>query len=113
MSFDDFVEHYNKLYIAVDFPDTWSGRWYTNEWNSKYDNCGGLPNKKSMTNWAKNPQYLVENKHTGDVEFFVSLAQDDGRMVYGAKYPYKESILPVNFTIIPTTGPKPLTRFPP
>ena len=45
--------------------------------------------------WAKNPQYLIKQNKEEDVEFFFSLAQDDGRIVRGSTFPFAEQIHPV------------------
>ena len=51
------------------------------------------------TLWAKNPQFQVEN-HGGTTEFFISLAQNDGRLRRGIKFPYTEEIHPVCFCVM-------------
>ena len=53
MLYDDFVTLYNKVFIAVNFPDSWNGVWVKGLWNLSLDNCGGLPSKTST--WEKNP----------------------------------------------------------
>lgn len=47
MHYDDFVSLYNKIFIAVNFPDSWSGLWVKGLWNKSLGNCGGLPSKTS------------------------------------------------------------------
>jgi hypothetical protein len=56
MSFEDFVKNFNKLYIAVDFPDEWIGYRYIDFWTA--ENSGGLPTPNTdqkRKQWAKNP----------------------------------------------------------
>ena len=51
------------------------------------------------TSWAKNPQFMIENR-AGMTEFFISLAQNDGRLRRGIKFPYEEEIHPVCFCVM-------------
>ena len=60
MSFEDWSEHYTKLYICVDFPDSWKGFRFEGQLHKDLYNCGGLPNKQSQKKWARNPQYYFE-----------------------------------------------------
>ena len=66
--------------------------------------AGGLPmpvNANTSKSWAKNPQYLLEFNQNEELEFFFSLAQKDGRIVRGSKFPFAEQIHPVNLMIYP------------
>lgn len=46
-----------------------------------------------------------------DVEFFFSLAQDDGRIVRGSKFPFVEQIHPVCMIIYPCPDGKKVSKF--
>lgn len=70
-------------------------------------------NANTSKSWAKNPQYLIEFNHTDELEFFFSLAQKDGRIVRGSKFPFAEQIHPVNLIIYPCEDGKAATSFDP
>ena len=79
------------------------------------DTCaGGLPmpvNAKTSKSWATNPQYLLSFDQSEELEFFFSLAQRDGRIVRGSKFPFAEQIHPVNLIIYPCDDGKAVTGF--
>lgn len=45
--YEDFISLYNKVFIAVNFPNSWNGVRVRGIWNWSLDNCGGLPSKTS------------------------------------------------------------------
>jgi len=68
-------------------------------------------NSKTSASWSTNPQYLIKFEDSDELEFFFSLAQMDGRIVRGSKFPFEEQIHPVNLIIYPTTDGKPIKEF--
>jgi hypothetical protein len=67
--------------------------------------------KQAYVSWGTNPQYLIENKINKDVEFFFSLAQDDGRLVRGSKTPFSKQIHPVCMIIYPCIDGKKVIKW--
>jgi hypothetical protein len=66
---------YNSMFVCIDFPDTWNSVRYYSSWDE--DCSGGTPlkfNDQTRKQWAKNPQFCLENKHPGELELFISLA---------------------------------------
>jgi hypothetical protein len=41
IDYENWSTIYNKLYVTIDFPESWSGMRFTHKWNEK--NAGGLP----------------------------------------------------------------------
>ena len=84
MLYEDWSKIFNKLYVALDFPDNWSGLRFSDEWDK--DCAGGFPVNRTENEyklWTTNPQYLIQiNKHE-ELEFFVSLNQQDWRIIRG------------------------------
>lgn len=71
---------FNKLFIAIDFPDDWWAVYYDGTWTK--ENSGGIPLKpteETKKKYAKSPQYILEVHDKKPVEFFLSLSQPDGR----------------------------------
>jgi len=98
MCFKDFREIFNSIFMCVDFPNERSGVRFINKCTAY--TSGGTPSplteeKKKL--WAKNPQYTMTLQK--EAELFISLAQEDGRLIPGLKFPYLEHIHPVCFTI--------------
>ena len=56
---------------------------------------------------------MIEIREDKQVEVFISLAQDDGRLVHGQKYPYQKTVLPVNFSVIKVETKDRIEEFPP
>jgi len=88
--------------MCIDFPDHWTGLRVRDGWDSSC--AGGTPTKASkeaFIRYAKNPQYkLTLTRQDGDeTEFFISLGQEDGRLINGMAFPYKEHIHPVAFGV--------------
>ncbi len=74
MAYEDWGAIFNNMYICVDFPDEWSGIRYQSAWDELCS--GGLPNplnEQKRVQWAKNPQFCIENRNPGEMEIFVSL----------------------------------------
>mmetsp|Transcript_3118 Transcript_3118/g.2591 ORF Transcript_3118/g.2591 Transcript_3118/m.2591 type:complete len:191 (+) Transcript_3118:399-971(+) len=66
---------------------------------------------EAAKSWAKNPQYLIDQKLDREVEFFFSLAQDDGRITRGSIFPFVEQIHPICLIIYPCDDGKKTTGF--
>jgi calpain, invertebrate len=95
IDYKNFRDIYNKLFVAIDFPDEWCGLRFESQWTK--ETCGGLPLKNTEAEklrFANNPQYLVAP--TEDTEMFISFTQPDGRVrdtdgSYST-FPYKDRI---------------------
>ena len=112
ISYQDWLSIYNKLYVTIDFPDSWSGLRFTDNWDETW--AGGLPmpcNEKTSASWATNPQYLIQIKNHEELEFFFSLGQQDGRLIRGSTFPYADLIHPVNLIVYPSPDGQPITHF--
>ena len=99
MCFKDWRSIYHNLYACVDFDDSWFGVRFPGEWTMQ--NSGGVPvtgTKQEMTRWAKNPQYFIELQQKTEV--FISLAQEDGRYVKDAVFPFNNAIKTACFTVM-------------
>jgi len=109
------------LFCCIDFPDEWSGIRFRDQWTP--ENSGGTPIKPDpqlMESWAKNPQFVIQlntkkfksGKNT--TKIFISLGQPDGRLIRGLKFPFKENINPVCFTVARLSkGEQKLSKFDP
>ena len=85
----DWSEIYHNVFACVDFPDYWSGVRFRSGWTAT--SSGGVPKgPKDFKKWATNPQFILEAEE--DCEIFISLQQEDGRLVRGSKFPYPNSI---------------------
>lgn len=67
--------------------------------------------KDAQVSWGKNPQYLIDQKKNGPVEFFFSLAQNDGRIEGKYIFPFVEVIDPIWLIIYPTEDGKTVSKF--
>jgi hypothetical protein len=67
--------------------------------------------KDAAVSWGRNPQYLIKQNMDKDVEFFFSLAQDDGRIVRGSKFPFIDQIHPVCMILYPCSDGKKVDKF--
>jgi len=73
MDYQSFRDVYNRLFVAIDFPEQWSAVRFHSKWTPT--TCGGLPlegTEEAMVRFAMNPQYLF--CPINDCELFVSLA---------------------------------------
>ena len=109
MAFEDWVKHYNRLYIGRIFPDKWHKFSIDGRWEGK--TVGGCPpmtidrdeevaehiKMDSDDKWFNNPQYRITIKKKTHV--FISLMQADQRLS-GLQY------IPCNFLVIKTADKK-------
>jgi hypothetical protein len=86
MDFQDFVSVWQKVCVAVKFPAKFSGVRVFGEWNAS--NAGGTPLNSSpeqIAAYGRNPQIVVNIKCDREVNLFVSLSQEDGRLKAGGR----------------------------
>ena len=86
MRYSDFRKIFNNIFICQNFPPSFIGVRFYDEWTKK--NSGGLPlhsTREEFNDFFKNPQYFFELKKPGKV--IISLLQNDGRL-YGEKFPF-------------------------
>jgi Calpain family cysteine protease/Calpain large subunit, domain III len=109
MSFEDWVKHYNRLFIGRIFPEKWHKFSIDGKWEGK--TAGGPPpmtidrdeevaehiKMDSDDKWFNNPQYRLTIKKK--THLFISLMQSDQKLS-GLSY------LPCNFLLIKTTDKK-------
>ena len=109
MAFDDWVKHYNRLYIGRIFPDKWHKFSIDGKWEGK--TAGGPPPMQidrdeevaehikmdSDDKWFNNPQYRLAIKKKTHI--FISLMQADQKL---SGLPY----MPCNFLVIKTNDKK-------
>ena len=99
MCYKDWRTIYDNLFCCIKFPEEWSGIRFRDAWTEQ--NSGGTPMKQDemvLKKWAINPQYLMTI--TQPTTVFISLGQEDGRLKRRMKFPFKENINPVCFTIM-------------
>lgn len=111
MCYKDWRSIYNNFYACVDFSDSWFGIRFAGGWTT--ETAGGVPTTGSMQEcerWATNPQYKLTLKTKTEV--LISLAQEDGRYIKNAQFPFVEVINTACFTIM-KAGPdeKQATKF--
>jgi hypothetical protein len=109
MAFDDWVKHYNRLFIGRIFPDKWHKFSIDGKWEGK--TAGGPPpmtidrdeevaehiKMDSDDKWFNNPQYRLTIKKKTHI--FISLMQADQKLS-GLAY------MPCNFLVIKTNDKK-------
>lgn len=109
MAFEDWVKHYNRLFIGRIFPDKWQKFSIDGKWEGK--TAGGPPPMQidrdeevaehikmdSDDKWFNNPQYRLTIKKKTHI--FISLMQVDQKL---SGLPY----LPCNFLVIKTNDKK-------
>jgi hypothetical protein len=117
MCYSDFRNIFQNLFISVDFPVEWTGVRFQSCWDNTCSGGTPSPFKEPMlTQWASNPQYLLEIKKVASAEVFISLAQPDGRArgSDGAyeSFPFEGRIHPVCFCVMrPGTDEKMMAKF--
>lgn len=95
MCYKDWRNIFHNLFVALDFPNEWSGRIANYQWTA--ENSGGFPMQKTEEEnerYGKNPQFLIKlnNKKSKQTQIFITVGQVDGRLMRGLKYPYKEVV---------------------
>jgi len=80
MCFSDFRKIFNKLFVCIDFPDSYVGIRCNDEWTE--NDSGGIPlnnTEEEFFRWAQNPQYYMKLEKDSDVS--ISLLQKDGNLI--------------------------------
>ena len=109
MAFEDWIKHYNRLFIGRIFPDKWCKFSIDGKWEGK--TAGGPPPMQidrdeevaehikmdSDDKWFNNPQYRITIKKKTHV--FISLMQSDQKLS-GLSY------MPCNFLLLKTNDKK-------
>ncbi len=89
MCYSDFRKLFSKLFVCIDFPESFIGFMFYDNWTK--EESGGLPinnTQKEFSDWSKNPQYYLKlNKES---EVMISIMQEDGRL-NNSKFPFGES----------------------
>jgi hypothetical protein len=86
MRFEDFMQHFTSLFVAVNFPSTWSGKRTQGQWS------GDQGGKRGMGTWISNPKLkfrMEKDPAKPDEEFrqvFVGLYIKDSRLTMGGDY---------------------------
>lgn len=81
MCFSDFRKIFNKLFVCIDFPDSFVGVRFADEWSE--NESGGIPvnnTEDEFLKWAQNPQYYMKLEKDSDVS--ISLLQKDGKILF-------------------------------
>eukprot|EP00753_Platysulcus_tardus_P015043 PLAT4738.1.p2 GENE.PLAT4738.1~~PLAT4738.1.p2 ORF type:complete len:574 (-),score=302.24 PLAT4738.1:105-1790(-) len=75
MTFEDFTQQYNTIFVCVDLPDGWETVAYSGEWikGDTRSGAGGAPNYPKT--WAMNPQYGFSVAE--ETDFLIVLSQRD------------------------------------
>lgn len=100
MNYKSFRSVFDKVFVAINFPDEWSAVRYKAKWTHP-EQCvmKTKPKKGVNPNYTYNPQYKI--KPEVDIELFVSLSQNDGRLKCKEmqknggydKYPFAEKVI--------------------
>lgn len=93
MCFEDFLRVYNKLFICINFPPSYVGFRAHGKWIVGKES-GGLPLTGSQPEWQsffKNPQYYLQINNFEGKNVYISLLQDDGRLLE-PKFPFPNSV---------------------
>lgn len=86
MKFDDWLKHFTSLFVAVNFPPSWTGKRTQGQWSADQ---GG---NRDMGTWISNPQIkfrLEEDPVRPKEEYrqvFVGLYIKDSRLTMGGDY---------------------------
>jgi hypothetical protein len=97
MNYKSFRQVFDKVFVAINFPDEWWAVRYENQqWTNKNQSLMG--EKGINKEYGQNVQYLIEPME--DIDLFVSLCQNDGRLKqegFGedgyARYPFAEHLI--------------------
>ncbi len=109
MCFSDFRKIYTRLFLCIDFPNSYTGILFRDKWTK--EESGGIPinnTPEEMKSWANNPQYYL--KLQKETTFYISLMQLDGRLT-NKKFPYADYTLKTCLVISKTEGNKKLPSF--
>lgn len=101
MTFEDWLKHYTSIFVALNFPNTWTGKRCQGHWTEEQ---GG---NRSMGTWVSNPRIKIrlekgkEEKEGEFREVFIGLYIQDTRMTMGGDY-YKDPLYanPVAFDLV-------------
>ncbi|KAL4472263.1 hypothetical protein ABPG72_011624 [Tetrahymena utriculariae] len=94
--YKDWRRIFNNLFVCLLFSDAWSGFRIKGCWNQQFSSGVLKKSEQSFKDFAlKNPQFIIELKNKSgstekSVPFFINLAQNDGRLFNGEKYPYQK-----------------------
>eukprot|EP00741_Cyanophora_paradoxa_P016066 tig00000042_g15510.t1 len=91
IAWDDFVDHFYKVYICRIFPHDWLGQYVHGEWRGrtagggpvKYD-ASGRPTDEVNPFWAHNRQYHIEVPEA-PTTMVITLSQPDARLLLGRR----------------------------
>lgn len=98
MTYQDFIEQYNKLYVCRLFPPSWHQLTIKGAWVGR--TAGGSPVVRGRTSgtWCNNPQYrMTVNK---PCEMVISLMQRDARSAFGQRLPKAERHLLMGLVVL-------------
>lgn len=109
MCFEDFLRVYNKLFICINFPPNYIGFRAHGKWIVGSES-GGLPIRgtpEEMKSFLKNPQYYLQINDYEGKHVYMSLLQDDGRLV-DKKFPFPNAVRKVCLVICRVNGKGPV-----
>ena len=109
MRFSDFRQIFNNIFFCQNFPPSFIGVRFYDEWTE--ENSGGLPlhnTKQEFLDFFTNPQYYFQIRKSGKV--IICLLQNDGRL-YGGKFPFDESIKKVCLIVFKATREETINSF--
>jgi hypothetical protein len=98
MPYDDWLQHYTSLFIAINFPSPWIGRRVGGIWSGEQ---GG---NRDMGTWITNPKFKLRIEAPSESQYkpvFVGLYIKDSRLTLGFDY-YKDPLYatPLTFDIV-------------
>lgn len=91
MTFDDWVQRFTSLFVAVNFPEDWSGSMVIGKWT------GDQGGPREMSTWVGNPKLRLKLKRNPEKpdelkrQIFLGLYINDPRLVLGKDY-YKDDL---------------------
>ena len=93
MRYEDWVENFTHIFIAVDFPASWTGKREVGDWDPE------LGGNRTVKTWASNPKFKLTL--SSDSAVYVGLGIEDSRLTHGIDY-YKTPLqsMPMTFDVI-------------
>ena len=71
MRYEDWVENFTHIFIAVDFPASWTGKREVGDWDPE------LGGNRTVKTWASNPKFKLTL--SSDSAVYVGLGIEDSR----------------------------------
>ena len=93
MRFEDWIANFTHIFVAIDFPSTFSSSTMAAEWDP------ALGGNRTVSTWSANPKFELKLEKPGTV--FIGLSIEDSRLTDGVDY-WKTPLqsMPMTFDVI-------------